>query len=99
MTVYVSRAERLRLEIPITYRQLGDEEWFVSHVVNLSESGVLFGPTGLQPGAAVEVIIAPPVAVGSRVAGPHMCAGTVVRITEVGTAAARLESWKDLLGS
>jgi CheY-like chemotaxis protein len=51
------------------------------------------------PTRTVEVIIAPPVRVGSRVAGPHMCAGTVVRITEIGIAAARLESWRDLLGS
>ena len=29
-------------------------------VVNLSESGVLFGPTGLEPGAEVEVIMSPP---------------------------------------
>jgi hypothetical protein len=99
MTVYFPRADRLRLEIPITYRQQGDDEWFVSHVVNVSESGVLFGPTGLQPGAAVEVIIAPPISVGSRVPGPHMCAGTIVRTTEIGAAAARLESWRDLLGS
>ena len=99
MTVYFPRADRLRLEIPVTYRQQGDDEWFVSHVVNVSESGVLFGPTGLQPGAAVDIIIAPRVPVGSRVPGPHMCAGKVVRITEVGTAAAKLESWRDLLGS
>jgi hypothetical protein len=99
MALYFPRADRLRLEIPITYRQQGDEEWFVSHVVNVSESGVLFGPTGLKPGAVVDVIIAPPVPVGSRVPGPHMCAGTVVRTTEIGVVAARLDSWRDLLGS
>ena len=99
MTLYFPRADRLSLEIPIRYREQGDEEWFVSHVVNVSESGVLFGPTGLQPGANVEVILAPTVHVGSRVPGQHVCAGTVVRTTEAGAAAARLDSWRDLLGS
>ena len=99
MTVYVERADRVRLQIPITYRQQGDEEWFVSHVQNVSESGVLFGPTGLQPGASVEVILSPPVAIGSRVPGPHRCQGQVVRVTEVGSAAARLTIWRDLLES
>ena len=99
MTVYVDRADRFRLQIPITYRLQGEEEWFVSHVENVSESGILFGPTGLQPGVAVEMILSPPVAVGARVAGPHRCEGQVVRTTEVGSAAARLTAWKDLLES
>ena|SRR3990170_2030490 len=97
MNAPVPRADRLRLQIPLTYRQPGDEEWFLSHVLNLSESGVLFGPTELQPGTSVEVIISAPVAVGSRAAGPHVCQGTVVRITEIGTVAARFEGWKALL--
>ena len=97
MSLYVQRADRLRLQIPITYRQRGDEEWFLSHIVNLSESGVLFGPTELQPGTSVEVIISSPVPVGSRAPGPHLCEGKVVRITEIGTAAARFETWRGLL--
>jgi hypothetical protein len=99
MSLHLPRADRLRLAIPITYREPGDEEWFVSHVVNVSESGVLFGPTGLRPGVAVEVIITPPVQLGTRVAGPHKCGGTVVRTTETGAAAARLDTWMDLLES
>jgi hypothetical protein len=99
MSPHFPRADRLRLVIPITYREQGDEEWFVSRVVNVSESGVLFGPTGLRPGAAVEVIMTPPVKLGTRVAGPHKCGGTVVRTTEVGAAAARLDTWRDLLES
>lgn len=97
MSLYVARAPRLSLQIPITYRQRGDEEWFLSHVVNLSESGVLFGPTELQPGTSVEVIISAPVPVGSRASGPHLCECKVVRTTEIGTAAARFETWRGLL--
>ncbi len=99
MNALIPRADRLRLQIPITYRQHGDEEWFLSHVVNLSESGVLFGPTELQPGAIVEVIVSAPVPVGARPPGPHKCEGKVVRITETGTAAARFDAWHGLLES
>ena len=83
----VPRADRLQLRLPITYRAQGDEEWLLSRVVNLSESGVLFGPTGLSPGTVVEVIISPPIQVGARAPGPHVCAGTVVRTTEMGDVA------------
>ena len=95
----VPRADRLQLRLPITYRAKGDEEWLLSRVVNLSESGVLFGPTGLSPGAVVEVIISPPVPVGARAPGPHVCAGKVVRTTEMGDVAAQFETWRVLLES
>jgi len=93
----VPRADRLQLRLPITYRARGDEEWLLSRVVNLSESGVLFGPTGLSPGTVVEVIISPPVPVGARAPGPHVCAGMVVRTTEMGDVAAQFETWRVLL--
>jgi hypothetical protein len=99
MSLFVPRADRLRLDIPINYRQQGDEEWFLSHIVNLSESGVLFGPSELRPGASVEVILSSPVPIGARASGPHKCAGTVIRTTEIGAVAARFDSWKGLLES
>ncbi len=95
----VPRADRLQLRLSITYRAQGDDEWLLSRVVNLSESGVLFGPTGLSPGAVVEVIISPPVPVGARAPGPHVCAGKVVRTTEMGDVAAQFETWRILLES
>ena len=97
MNPFVPRADRLRLQIPITYRAQGDEDWLLSRVVNLSESGVLFGPTELQPGTAVEVIISSPVPVGSRVSGPYVYAGKIVRTTEIGAVAARFEACRILL--
>ena len=95
--MFVPRADRLRLDISVAYRVQGDEEWFQSRVMNVSESGVLFGPTELRPGAAVEVIISSPVPVGSRASGPHVCTGKVVRATELGAAAARFEACRFLL--
>lgn len=85
------RAERVRLQIPITYRAQGDEDWFQSRVVNLSESGVLFGPTELRPGTVLEVIFASPIQVGVMAPGKLVCVCEVVRTTEVGGAAVRFD--------
>jgi hypothetical protein len=67
--------------------------------VNLSESGVLFGPAELQPGAQVEIILSPPIQVGSMATGKQMCAVEVVRATDGGAAAARFEECRFLLES
>ena len=45
--MYTQRARRIALPISIMYRRAGEEDWHPSKVVNLSESGVLFGPTEL----------------------------------------------------
>src|SRR3954466_891683 len=60
------RAERVALGIPILYQRPGDGQWFQARVINLSESGVLFEPSELQPGTAVEVILSLPIQIGSR---------------------------------
>jgi hypothetical protein len=93
----VPRADRHSLQIPINYRAVGDEEWTPSRVVNISESGVFFGPTELQPGVAVEVIFALPVAVGSRITGPQVCDAKVVRATETRSVAVKFERCRFLL--
>jgi hypothetical protein len=93
------RADRRPLQIAINYRLPGDEDWIASHVLNLSESGVLFGPTELRAGAAVQMMFSLPMPVGSRFPGPQMCEGKVVRTTETGTAAARFDACRFLLES
>src|SRR5947207_15686291 len=97
MLTQVPRATRVRLPIPITYRRTGEDTWFQSTVVNLSESGVLFGPTELQPGADVEVILSPPVPVGSMLTGKQVCLAEVVRATDSGAAAARFGACRFVL--
>lgn len=97
MTALTPRADRMALSIPIAYRRVGDEHWFQSRVVNLSESGILFGPTELEPGAAVEVVVAPPVHVGSLVSGKQLCAARVVRSTHVGAVAVRVNACRFML--
>ena len=49
----IPRAPRVPLQIPIFYRRAHDADWVPATVVNLSESGVLFGPTELETGVTV----------------------------------------------
>jgi hypothetical protein len=93
------RAERVAVPISILYRRPGDDDWTNAKVVNLSESGVLFGPTGLEPGSAVEVMLSPPAHIASLATGRQVCQGAVVRVTGVGTAAARFDECRFILES
>lgn len=88
MLTIVPRADRVALRIPIAYRLPGDDEWFQSRVVNISESGVLFGPTGLKPGTIVEVMFSCPTPLGSMPSGMVICLGQVVRTDETDAAGA-----------
>jgi hypothetical protein len=97
MLTITPRAERVSLPIPIMYRRAGDDHWFQSYVVNLSETGVLFGPTELAPGNAVEVILSPPIQVGTFASGKQICVAEVVRATEAGAVAVRFEECRFLL--
>ncbi len=83
--------------MPIMYRRSSDDQWFRSTVVNLSESGVLFGPSELIPGTSVEVILSPPIQVGLMASGKQVCVAQIVRATEVGVVAARFEECRFLL--
>ena len=88
------RAERVSFPIPIMYRRMGDEDWFPSKVMNLSDSGVLFGPTELPLGSSVEIILTPPVQSGWLAQGKQVCTAEVVRATEGGAVAARFRGRK-----
>ena len=99
MRATVPRADRVPLPISLNYRVAGDDHWLQSRVANMSESGVLFGPTSLEPGVRVELIIASPIAVGSLVPGKVVCFANVVRTTEVGATGARFEACRFLLES
>ena len=97
MLTITPRAARVSIPFPIMYRRAGDEDWLSGRVVNLSESGVLFGPTELQPGASVEVLLSPPIQVGSLATGKQVCAAEVVRASDIGAAAVRFEECRFLL--
>jgi len=97
MQEYAVRAPRVALEFPIMYRRRRDDHWFQARIMNLSQSGVLFGPTDLEPGTPVEVILSPPTAVAGFATGRQVCVAEVVRTTEVGAAAVRFEECRFLL--
>jgi hypothetical protein len=84
----VPRAERAVLRMPMVYRVRGGDEWFQSRIVNISESGILFGPTGLRPGAIVEMMFVRPPQFQSMPSGMVTCKGQIVRTDETDAAGA-----------
>jgi hypothetical protein len=88
------RAQRVTTSIPVLYRHPGDHSWLESRAVNLSESGILFGPAEVQSGSFVEVMLSPPERIGPLTTGPQIYSGEVVRVDDRGTVAVRFEeSW------
>jgi hypothetical protein len=83
------RAERLTFPTPIMYRRRGEEHWFASRVLNLSDSGVLFGPSELTLGTPVEIILTTPTQIAWFSPGRQVCPAEVVRATADGSVAAR----------
>ena len=99
MSTLPPRSERLAMPIRLTYRIPGDDRWTSSLVLNISDSGVLFGPTTLRPGTAVEVMFSTPTDIGKLGSGRQVCAAEVVRTTDTGDAAVRFEECRFLLDS
>ena len=99
MTTSIRRSERLAVPIPITYRIPGDDHWINSRVLNISESGVLFGPTTLSAGTPIEVMFSTPQDIGKLGSGRQVCLAEVVRTTESGDAAVRFEECRFVLDS
>jgi hypothetical protein len=97
MLTITPRAARVAIPFPIMFRRTGDEDWLSGKVVNLSESGVLFGPTELQPGTSIEVLLSPPIQIGSLATGKQVCVAEVVRANDVGVAAVRFDECRFLL--
>jgi len=83
--------------IPITYRIPGDDHWIKSRVLNISESGVLFGPTTLSPRHAGRGDVFSSTRHRKLGSGKQVCAAEVVRTTAAGEAAVRFEECRFLL--
>ena len=97
MVTVIPRADRISFPIPLMYRRAGETDWFQSRVLNLSDSGVLFGPTQIEPGTAVEIILSPPIQLGWVAPGKQVCAAKVVRAMDNGAVAARFDGSRFLL--
>jgi hypothetical protein len=87
-----ARATRISLPIAMTYRIAGESGWNHSRILNVSESGVLFGPTGLAPGTSVELAFSLPMRIGSLTVGRLVRHGRIVRVTELAAVGARFEA-------
>ena len=99
MKPHVDRAERMRVSFSMRYRVAGHEHWLDSRILNISDSGVLFGPAiaSPEPGTQVEVMFASPVPIGAMAPGQMMCAGEIVRMTEQGHVGARFATCRFVL--
>ena len=91
------RATRVSMPISVFYRHPQDDFWFSSQAVNVSESGILFGPAGLASGTLVEVMLSPAAQVGTLATGSQICTGQVVRTTEAGAVAVRIQKSRFVL--
>jgi len=92
-----SRATRLTLTVPLLYRRPGQAEWTQARVINISESGAMFAPANLEPGASIEVVFSTPVWLGSMPPGQLVCVADVVRTTPAGVAAVRFDECRFLI--
>jgi hypothetical protein len=99
MRTETPRAKRLTLTAPITYRLTGSDDWLRGRVLNISESGVMFGPTAVDSGCSIEVIFSTPISIESLPPGKLICIAEVVRTTPAGTAAARFAECRFLIGA
>ncbi|HKD15812.1 MAG TPA: PilZ domain-containing protein [Candidatus Angelobacter sp.] len=54
--MWVDRAQRHALQIPLRYRLEGEKEWSLGETINLSESGILFSSESmLEVDARLEI--------------------------------------------
>ena len=97
MRTYVPRASRVDLDIPVRYRVANGTDWFHTTAVNMSESGILFGPTNVREGTEIEIIMVIPKSIDELPAGEHFFVGEVVRTTGAGAAAAAFHEKRFLL--
>ena len=99
MRPYVERAERMRVGIPVRYRVAGHEHWLDSRILDISDSGVLFGPAIVspEPGTRIEVMFSSPIPIGSMAPGSMMCAGEVIRRNEQGQVGAQFAQCRFVL--
>ena len=97
ITTMIPRAARIAFPISIMYRRKGQEDWFRSKAINLSDSGILFGPTEIEPGTFVDIILPPPIQFGWLIPGRQVCPAEVVRTTQSGAVAARFDGSRFLL--
>jgi len=78
--VWVPRARRVRLDIPLRYRVNRTSAWYEGIIENLSQSGVLFsGPQQLPINALIEMVFEMPEEISGQKNSNVVCQGRVMR--------------------
>jgi len=79
------RAQRFNLHLPLTYRQVGEQDWRKGTTENISRSGMLFRAEEMIPAnAQLEINLVLPVEIAGLSAAEVVCRGQIVRTLEPG---------------
>jgi hypothetical protein len=79
-TNWVPRARRLRMNLPLEYRQVGTEKWHTGTVENISQSGVFFRASDvLTHDTDVELVFEMPEEITGQRNSRVLCKGYIVR--------------------
>lgn len=74
------RAPRVRAEIPLEFREVGEFNWRIGTTQNISLSGVLFwADEALKVGTPVEMQYSPPAEASWTTSGQVSCRARIVR--------------------
>jgi two-component system, cell cycle sensor histidine kinase and response regulator CckA len=79
-----SRAQRFNLQLPLTYRLLGESVWRNGTTENISRSGMLFRvEETIQPNSQIEINLVLPAEIAGLSPAEVICHGEVVRTVEL----------------
>jgi len=77
------RAQRFKLQLPLKYRPIGENDWRVGTTENISRSGLLFRAEELIPASVqLEISLVLPAEIAGLSAAEVVCRGEVVRSVE-----------------
>jgi DNA-binding response OmpR family regulator len=78
-----SRAQRFRIEVPLRYRQVGENDWRTGRTENISRSGMLFRAEQIIPtNVQLEINLVLPAEIAGLSATEVTCRGEIVRIMD-----------------
>ena len=79
-TNWVPRARRLRVDVPVSFREKGTDKWLRGTVVNISQSGVFFhAHESLPHDTDLEMIFEMPEEITGQPNRRVLCSGYIVR--------------------
>jgi hypothetical protein len=77
------RAQRFKLQLPLKYRQLGENSWRDGTTENISRSGMLFrAEEMIPPNVQLEINLVLPAEIAGLSAAEVVCRGEIVRTVE-----------------